>query len=134
MTVPRRALLLTVVMMVTEQSAGAQAALAQERVCDMSMQSVSLTLVDRAGRPVSNAAILVRRVQRRTLVRGASSLGNGTYTVIEDGAVPDLRAGGEPFDVTFRRDDRIRRVRLIIGMDAARCHVALKGGRSTVRF
>jgi hypothetical protein len=67
-------------------------------------------------------------------VQGAASRGDGSYTVLEDGALPDLRPGGEPFDVTFRRNDRLQRVRLIIGMDAARCHVALKGGRTTVRL
>jgi len=105
-----------------------------ERVCDMSMRSVTMRLLDRTGKAVSDAAILVRRVHRRTLVPTAAALGNGRYTVIEDGTLPDLRPGGEPFDVTFRRDDRMQRVRLIIGMDAARCHVALKGGRTTVRL
>lgn len=105
-----------------------------DRMCDMSVRSVTVRLIDRAGTPVPDAAILVRRVHRRTLVQGAASLGGGRYTVIEDGAIADLRPGGEPFDVTFRRSDRLQRVRLIIGMDAAGCHVALKGGRTTVRL
>jgi hypothetical protein len=105
-----------------------------DRMCDMSIRSVTVRLVDRAGKPIPDAAILVRRLHRRTLVQGAASRGDGTYTVLEDGALSDLRPGGEPFDVTFRRSDRLQRVRLIIGMDAARCHVALKGGRTTVRM
>jgi hypothetical protein len=104
------------------------------RRCDMSVHRVTVRLLDRVGTPVPDASILVRRVHRRTLMRGAASLGDGQYTVIADGALADLRPGGEPFDVTFRRKDRLQRVRLIIGMDAAGCHVALKGGRTSIRL
>lgn len=131
MGVMRRAML---VLVLSAPTTYAQAVPPQDRMCDMSIRHVSVRLVDRAGTPVPDAAIVVRRVLRRTLVRGAAPRGDGTYTVIEDGMLPDLRAGGEPFDVSFRRDDRVQRVRLIIGMDAARCHVALKGGHTTVRL
>lgn len=104
------------------------------RMCDTSVHRVTVRLLDRVGTPVPDASILVRRVHRRTLMRGAASLGDGRYTVITDGALADLRPGGEPFDVTFRRKDRLQRVRLIIGMDAAGCHVALKGGRTSIRL
>ena len=132
---PLRLVLVLVLMLVLSAPAAfAQGAPAPQRLCDMSMRNVTVRLLDRAGKPVTDAAVVVRRVQRRTLVRGTSSRNDGTYVVIEDGALPDLRPGGEPFDVSFRRDDRIRRVRLIIGMDAARCHVALKAGRTTVKL
>ena len=105
----------------------------ERRICDMSMRIVSLQLRTAAGAPVSGASITVRRVRTRTLVDRAEAMGDqGDYKVIEDGTLADLRAGGEPFDVTFRKGARVRRVRLIIGMDAGGCHVALKSGTTRV--
>ncbi len=106
---------------------------ASTRICDMSMRLISLRLVDATGAPVGGARIVVRRVRTRRAVARAEAMGDqGDYRVIEDGTLRDLRPGGEPFDVTFTKGARTKRVRLIIGMDAGRCHVMLKGGPVTV--
>ena len=106
---------------------------ASERICDMSMRVITMRLVDRSGAPVGGAEISVRRVRRRVPVSGAESMGaGGDYKILEDGTIQDLRPGGEPFDVTFTASGRRKRVRLVIGMDSARCHVALKSGPTKV--
>lgn len=107
----------------------------ERRICDMSFRIVAVRLVTKSDAPVPGAAITVRRVRTRTMLAQAEAMGGqGDYKIIEDGALADLRPGGEPFDVTFTKDGRTRRVRLIIGMDASRCHVELKGGSSKVIF
>jgi len=106
---------------------------AGKRVCDMSARVVALRLVDAAGAPVPDATIRVRRVRTRTLLTRPESMGqSGDYRIAEDGDLRNLRAGGEPFDVTFRKGGRSRTVRLILGMDAAGCHVMLVRGPTTV--
>ncbi len=99
------------------------------QICDMSMRIIAMRLVDAAGAPVSGASITVRRVRTRTMLENTEAMGGqGDYKVLEDGDLKDLRRGGEPFDVTFAKDGRTRRVRLRIGMDASGCHVVLKSG------
>ncbi len=103
------------------------------RICDMSMRIVSVRLIDAKGAPVNGAAIAVRRVRTRSAIANAEPMGEqGDYRVIEDGVLRDLRPGGEPFDVTFTKNGRRKRVRLIIGMDAGRCHVMQKGGPTSI--
>ena len=108
-------------------AAGAQGAptakLPEARMCDMSMRVLIMQLVDSSGRAVSGATMTVRRVRTGALVERAEATGDGSYKVLEDGALRDLRQRGEPFDVTFANGTRRRRVRVRIGMDAARCHV-----------
>jgi hypothetical protein len=97
------------------------------RVCDMSLRIVSMRVVDAAGAPVNDATVSVRRVRTRIMLSSAEAMGSqGDYKIAEDGSIPDLRKGGEPFDVTFTKAGRSRRVRVIIGMDAAGCHTELK--------
>jgi hypothetical protein len=115
-------------------AAGAQGATTRtlppdRQICDMSIRIIAMRLVDRAGAPVSGASITVRRVRTRTNLDNTEAMGGqGDYKVLEDGTLKDLRRGGEPFDVTFAKDGRTRRVRLRIGMDAGGCHVELKSG------
>lgn len=107
--------------------AGAQGApsakLPEARMCDMSMRVLIMQLVDSSGRAVSGATMTVRRVRTGALVERAEATGDGSYKVLEDGVLRDLRQRGEPFDVTFISGTRRRRVRVRIGMDAAGCHV-----------
>lgn len=93
------------------------------RICDMSMRVLIMQLVDNAGQTVSGATLTVRRVRTGKLVDRAEATGDGSYKVLEDGALRDLRPGGEAFDVTFALGTRRRRTRVRIGMDDARCHV-----------
>ena len=103
------------------------------RICDMSARVVAMRLVDAAGAPVADAMIRVRRIRTRTVLPRPASMGeSGDYRIAEDGDLRDLRAGGEPFDVTFRKGGRSRTVRLVLGMDAAGCHVTLVRGPTTV--
>jgi len=105
------------------------------RVCDMSVRVVSIRLVDAAGAPVSGASIVVRRVRTRATLEHAEAMGGqGDYKIIEDGELSDLRREGEPFDVSFTKGGRVRKVRLVIGQDAGGCHVLLKRGPASVRF
>lgn len=130
----RRSLVLVLVIAGT---AGAQTVtsrpLPPDRVCDMSMRIISLRLVSRSGTPVDGASITVRRVRTRTSLTTAAAMGSqGDYKVLEDGTLSDLRRSGEPFDVTFVKDGRTRRVRLQIGMDKSGCHVELKSGAQRI--
>lgn len=114
-------------MLVSAATAAAQrapsATLPAARICDMSMRVLIMQLVDAAGQPVSGATLTVRRVRTRQLVERAEPTGDGSYRILEDGALRDLRPGGEAFDVTFALGARRRRTRVRIGMDEARCHV-----------
>lgn len=99
------------------------------QICDMSARAIVIRLVDASGSPVSDAQIAVRRVRTRTRLNRVEALGSdGEYKILEDGTLSDLRRGGEPFDVTFTRGRQTRRVRIILGMDASGCHIALKSG------
>jgi hypothetical protein len=103
------------------------------QVCDMSLRIVSMRLVDANGAAVSGATVAVRRVRTRIAIANAEAMGSqGDYKIAEDGSIPDLRKSGEPFDVTFTKDGRSRRVRVIIGMDASGCHVAMKSSQQAV--
>jgi hypothetical protein len=127
-----------VLVLVIAATAGAQGVTTKplptdRRICDMSMRIVSLRLVSSAGAPVDGATITVRRVRTRAVLATAEAMGSqGDYKVLEDGVLPDLRRGGEPFDVTFVKDGRTRRVRLQIGMDKSGCHVELKSGSARI--
>ncbi|HYW49351.1 MAG TPA: hypothetical protein VE861_02025 [Gemmatimonadaceae bacterium] len=113
--------------------AGAVRIPASARICDMSIRVVTMRLVDRRGAPIGDAAVTLRRVRRRAIVAGAESMGaGGDYKLIEDGMLRDLRPGGEPFDVTFAAGGRKRTVRVVLGLDAGQCHVALKSGPTKV--
>ncbi len=102
-------------------------------ICDMSMRVVSMRVVDAAGAPVNDATVSVRRVRTRIMLSSAEAMGSqGDYKIAEDGSIPDLRKGGEPFDVTFTKAGRSRRVRVIIGMDSAGCHTELKSSARPV--
>ncbi len=106
-----------------------------QRICDMSARIVAVRLVDRAGAPISDASIRVRRIRTRSLLERAESMGeSGDYRIVEDGDLRDLRPAGEPFDVTFRKGTRSRTVRLLLGSDPAGCHVALLRGPTTIRL
>ncbi|MDZ7631468.1 MAG: carboxypeptidase-like regulatory domain-containing protein [Gemmatimonadaceae bacterium] len=128
------------ILLVAATAAGAQAATSRslppgQQVCDMSLRLISIRLVNAQGAPVPDAAITVRRVRTRTMLANAEAMGGqGDYRILEDGVLPDLRRGGEPFDVRFTKDGRVRRVRLVIGMDAGGCHVMLKSGPTKVSF
>ncbi len=122
------------VLLVAATAAGAQGAPTRtlpsdQRVCDMSMRIIAMRLVDAAGAPGAGASITVRRVRTRTMLENVEAMGGeGDYKVLEDGTLKDLRRAGEPFDVTFAKNGKTRRVRLRIGMDAGGCHVELKSG------
>ena len=132
----RSALILMAAASTAAAQGGASATLpAERRICDMSMRVIAMRLVDSAGAPVPGAAITVRRVRTKTMLEHAEAMGGqGDYKVLEDGTLPNLRRGGEPFDVRFTLGGRSRRVRLQIGMDAGGCHVELKRGATTVTF
>lgn len=127
------AAMLVAVPVVGAQGTGSARVPASDRICDMSMRVITMQLVDRSGAPLGGAGITVRRVRRRATVSGAASMGaGGDYKILEDGEISDLRPAGEPFDVTFAAAGRRKRVRLVIGMDPARCHVAQKSGPTKV--
>jgi hypothetical protein len=125
-------------LVVAAATAGAQAAPskplpAEPRICDMSIRLISLRLVDATGAPVSGASLTVRRVRTRSTLEHTDGMGGqGDYKILEDGVLTDLRRDGEPFDVTFAKGGRTKRVRIRIGMDAGRCHVMLKSGPERV--
>ena len=102
----------------------------------MSAKLIVVRLQTPSGAPIPDAAVTVRRVRTMVLMEDAYPLGGGegNYKILEDNVVRDLRPEGEPFDVTFTRAGRSRRVRLIIGMDAARCHVDIRRGPTTITF
>lgn len=103
---------------------GAQSApVPAQRMCDMSFRVLMVRVVDSAGAPVPDARITVQRVRTRQRVAQAEAMSAGDYKVLEDGALRDLRAAGEPFDVTLVKGARTRRVRVQVGMDEGRCHV-----------
>jgi hypothetical protein len=104
-----------------------------DRVCDMSAFVIALQLRDPAGTPIPDATIAVRRVRTRTLVDRAQAMGGtGDYMILEDGSMPDLRAAGEPFEVTFTKGSRTARARIVIGKDASGCHIRLLRGATLV--
>ncbi|MBC7841292.1 MAG: hypothetical protein H7099_03235 [Gemmatimonadaceae bacterium] len=123
-------------LMVSAATAAAQrvpsATIPSTRICDMSMRVLIMQLVDSAGQPVSGATLTVRRVRTRQLVERAEPTGDGSYKILEDGALRDLRPGGESFDVTFALGARRRRTRVRIGMDEARCHVRFIAGPAKI--
>lgn len=93
------------------------------QMCDMSFRVLMLHVVDSAGVPVPDARLVVRRLRTKQVVPQAEVMTAGDYKVFEDGALPDLRASGEPFEVTLVKGRRTKRLRVQVGMDAARCHV-----------
>lgn len=103
------------------------------RVCDMSARVIAMRLQTTSGAAIPNATITVRRVRGRRAVAGAQAMGGqGDYKILEDGSMPDIRPAGEPFDVTFTRDGKTKRVRLVIGLDSTGCHLEVRGGATTV--
>lgn len=102
----------------------------------MSVKMIVVRLQTPSGAPISDATVTVRRVRTKVLMEDAYRLGGGegNYKILEDNLVRDLRPDGEPFDVTFTRAGRSHRVRLIIGMDAARCHIDIRSGPTTITF
>jgi hypothetical protein len=110
-------------------------ALPNDRVCDMSARVVSVRLVDAQARGVGGATITVRRVRTGARLPQAAAMGSdGDYLIAQDGDLPDVRPGGEPLEITFRRTGRVLRHRVVIGMDAARCHLELKRGAAVIRW
>jgi hypothetical protein len=116
-----------VALAVSASTGGAQGApsarLPDAAVCDMSARVLLMHVVDSSGRAVADAALTVRRARTGALVDHVEATGDGSYRILEDGAMRDLRREGEPFDVTFVSGARRRRVRVRIGMDASGCHV-----------
>ena len=105
------------------------------KICDMSARVVAIRLVDASGAPVSGASITVRRRSTGAMLTRAESMGgSGDYRILEGGDLPDLRAAGERFDVTFRKGTRTRTVRLQIGQDSARCQIKLLAGPTRVQL
>jgi hypothetical protein len=102
----------------------------------MSAKLIVVQLQTPSGAAISDAVVTVRRVRTKALIEDTSVLGGGEgrYKIFEDNVVQDLRPEGEPFDVTFTRAGRTHRVRLIIGMDAGRCHVDVRRGPTTITF
>ena len=101
--------------------------------CSLSIHLVALRLVSAAGAPITGASMRVWRVRTGQQLEGAGPMGGqGDFKLMEDGDLPDLVPEGEPFDVEFRRGDRVKRVRLRIGLDAMRCHVALQEGSARI--
>ena len=106
-----------------------------EKICDMSAWVVAIRLVDASGAPVSDASIAVRRRSTGAMLPRAESMGgSGDYRILEGGDLPDLRAAGERFDVTFRKGTRSRTVRLRIGQDSTGCRIALLAGPTKVQL
>jgi hypothetical protein len=116
-----------VMAMLATMAAGAQraptATLPPAQVCDMSSSVLLMQLVDASGARITDARVTVRRVRTGALVERAESTGDGSYRILEDGGLRDLRREGEPFDVTFVRGARTRRARVRIGLDERGCHV-----------
>ena len=108
-------------------AAGAQGApsakLPGAQICDMSFRVLIMQVVDSSGAPVRDATLLVRRVRTGVMIDRPNVSDDGSYQILEDGALRDLRRTGEPFDVTFAKGKRARRARVRIGMDAGGCHV-----------
>lgn len=103
------------------------------RVCDMSARVIAIRLLTKSGAAIPNATMSVRRIRGNAAVAGAGAMGGqGDYKILEDGSMPDIRPAGEPFDVTFSRDGKTKRVRLVIGLDASGCHLEVRRGATTV--
>jgi hypothetical protein len=93
------------------------------RMCSMLFSVLIVQLVDSAHTPVPGATVTVRRVRTGALIESAGPGDDGSYKILEDGVLKDLRRNGEAFDATFTKGARRRTVRLRIGMDEDRCHV-----------
>ena len=80
----------------------------------MSFAMVTISLVDAAGKPVSDARVRVRRVSTNTTREVAEEL-PGMYTITDDLMRDSLRADGEAFEVAVRWKNRTRRVTVQVG-------------------
>ena len=111
-------------------------ALPAPQACNMSAKLLIVRLQTSTGAPISDATVTVQRVSTKAMMEDGYVLGGGqgSYKVFEDGIVRDLRPEGEPFEVAFTRGGRTHRVRLMIGMDANRCHVEIISGPMTITF
>jgi len=87
---------------------------APQCVCTMSFAMVTISLVDAAGKPVSDARVRVRRVTTNTTRDVAEEL-PGMYTIADDMLRDSLRADGEAFEVSVRWKNRTRRVTVLVG-------------------
>jgi hypothetical protein len=104
-------------------------------VCDMSARVIAMRLVDAQNRGIGDAAIAVRRARTGARIASAAPMGSaGDYRVLQDGALPDVRADGEPFDITFRRGRTTVRHRVWIGRDLSGCHIEVKRGTLIARM
>jgi hypothetical protein len=132
----RRRALLLLLLPARVLAGSASASAAREgaaQTCGLSIRLVALRLVSSTGAPIAGAGMRVWRVGTGQELQGAGPMGGqGDYRILEDGDLPDLAPAGEPFDVEFRQGDRVKRVRLRIGLDATRCHVTLLDGPARV--
>ena len=99
-------------------------------MCTSSFATVTLSVVDSAGRAVEDAVVTVRRLRRRAT--RAEALLPGVYTIVDDMQKDSIAAGGETVDVTVARGAHRGRVTLRIGTTGAsprcRCHVVRLSG------
>jgi hypothetical protein len=103
------------------------------RACDMRHKLLTVPVQDAAGAPVTGATIRVRRIKDGVESAG-SELSAGVYQIAEDGIIPNLAEAGEPFDVIITAKGRTQRVRVTLGMDEKRCHIARLDGAAPLRF
>lgn len=112
---------------------GASAQTLTPRACNMSASLVALKVVDAKGQPVNGAQISLKRLSTGVLLPFAASMGSqGDYKLLEDGDLPDLKPGGEDFEVRLSKDGRSRVLTLRLGMDAQRCHITVLQGERRV--
>jgi len=80
----------------------------------MSFAMVTISLVNAAGNPVSDAQVRVRRVATNTTRDVAEDL-PGIYTIADDMLRDSLSADGEAFEVSVRWKNRTQRVTVQVG-------------------
>ena len=127
MRVLRRAIPLLIVSAVMASPAPAQRAPSTKptapRMCSMLFSVLTVQLIDSAHAPLPGATVTVRRVRTGAAIEITGPTEVGSYKVLQDGVLKDLRRSGEPFEVTVAKGARRRTVRMRIGMDEDGCHV-----------
>ena len=104
------------------------------QTCDMRYMLLMLQVVNRAGAPVADVSMTLRRDGVPTPLYTLSTGPTGEVTLAEDGDLRRIPAAGSDFTVTLRRGAKIGRVKYRLGADEAGCHIALLSGPTVVTF
>lgn len=101
----------------------------QQRLCDQRFAGIRVEVRAPDGSPVTDARVEVRRASDGAVVRVLERAidRRGGYIVLDD-ATPGPVTPGVAFLVTARHGSRRADARLVVGADAAGCHVRLLEG------